>query len=127
MGPTNFPLHTSDQSSRQNADFFTQCRDISLDDPNSPLYQFNNSLPRVLPQELEYVSSVYPVLPVQEQLGETVKTSPQLGPEIQTFELHTNGSGPDQVRERSEKKPADPLILRQLAYHGSEQLLGTHQ
>jgi len=80
----HFPLPTSDRSSGQNADFlFTQ-----WDDPISPLYQFDDFLPHVLPQESEYVSSAYPALPVEEQLGETVETSLQLGPEIQTFELH---------------------------------------
>jgi len=101
---------TTNHSSGQNADFlFTQWDDISPDNPNLPssLYQFNNSLPHVLLQESEYVSGVNPVLPIQEQLGQTVDISLQLGPETQTFELHANGPGPDQVRERSERNPTD--------------------
>jgi len=104
MGPNNFPLPTSDQTPGQNADFiFTQWDDVSLDDLNLSLYQFDNTSPHVLSQESEYVSSVYPALLVQEQSGQAVETSVQLGPEIQTLELHANGSGQDRVREHSKR------------------------
>jgi len=106
MGPNNFPLPTGDQPSGQDAGFFvTQSRwgDVLLDDPNSSSYQFTNSLPHVSPQESEYASTVYPALPDPEQLSETVETSLQLGPGIQTFELHANDSERDQVREHSKR------------------------
>src|SRR5712671_1315447 len=119
MGPNNFSVLTSDQSSRQNANFlFTQWDDVSLNDLNSSLYQFDNPLPHVLSQESECVSGVYPVsvFSFQEQLGETVETSLQLGPEIQTFELHANGPGHDQVREYCKRNHRVSELIR-LAYH----------
>jgi|SRR5712671_1345943 len=109
MDPNDFPLPTSNHPFGQNVDLlFTQWNDVlpvagrhppPLDNPNLSLYQLDNSLPHVLPQESEYVSGVYPAFPFQEQLGQIVETSLQLGTEIQTFELHANGSGSDQVRE----------------------------
>jgi len=121
MGPNNFPLPTGDQPSGQDAGFFvTQSRwgDVLLDDPNSSSYQFTNSLPHVSPQESEYASTVYPALPDPEQLSETVETSLQLGPGIQTFELHANDSERDQMREHSKRNPL--RLIRLVYHHGSE-------
>ena len=65
------------------------------------MYQFDNSLPPILPQESEHVSAVYPAFPFKEQLGQTVEKT--LGPEIQTFERQANSSGPNQVREHCKR------------------------
>ena len=104
MGPNDFPLPTSDPSFGPNVD--TQWDDVLLDNPILSLYQLNNNLPHVLPQELEYAAGVYPVFPIQEQLGQFVETSLQLGAETQELvdkQLRANGPGPNQVREHRKR------------------------
>jgi len=93
---------------------FTQRDNVPLNNPND---MFNERLPYASLQGLEYEQGICPV-GVLEQRG------PQLGQERQ---IHVNGSGSDQVRERSERNPTDILKSRPLAYHGSEQLPPTHR
>jgi|SRR5712671_1699147 len=128
MGQNVFSLPTGDHPFGQSADYSsTQGDSVLLDNPDLSSDRFGSPFPQVSPQKSEYVSGVGPELPIQEQLGQTFETNLQLGSEIQTFELHVNGSGPDQVRERSERTPTDSLKLRQLVYHGSERLPTSHQ
>ncbi|KAH9966460.1 hypothetical protein BC827DRAFT_1152922 [Russula dissimulans] len=104
----SFSPPTIDHPSEQSVDYSsTQGDNGPFDDPNF-------SLPLVLPQESEHVSDVYPVFAYQEQLGQPVETSLQLGPEIQMFHLHAQASRPDQYIIMATTYSNSVLIILQL-------------
>jgi len=106
----SFPLLTSDHPLGQTIELpFTQRDNAPFNNPNDT---FNERLPYASPQQLEYAQAIYTALPLQPDLGQIVEvpeqTGLQLSEEIQMFienQIHANGSGSDQVRERSEKTP----------------------
>jgi|SRR5712671_1334452 len=107
----SFPLLTSDHPLGQGIDFpFTQRDNVPLDNPNLSLNMFNETLPHTSQGELECAQGVYPPAPFQPDLGQIVEVPDQAGlqlsQETQMFtenQSHANGSGSNQVRERSER------------------------